>query len=192
MPQYVYSTLKPKVNSFKVAEAEDIKFTEDKSVKDAIVDINNTITNLPSGGGEGRQEVYVGTQEPTDTSLIWFDTSDDSDEELTEDDVGTIAELKQVIVEMNQTIQSLQSQITQMQRDIDYLKENGGGGGTTPTTQTIENAFISEDGYVLVDENGYYLITDDVSTGSNVIENALVTEDGYIVIDSDNNYISTV
>ena len=32
MPQYVYSTLKPKVDSFKVVEAKDVKFNDEKSV----------------------------------------------------------------------------------------------------------------------------------------------------------------
>lgn len=186
MAQYVYSTLKPKAK-FKVAEAEDIKFTDDKSVKQAIDDINDSISDI--GSNLGKQEVYIGTEQPTDTSLIWFDTGD-SEEDIGEGDV-TVAELKEAIVEMNQTIQSLQSQIAQMQKDIDYLKENG-GGGTTPSTKTIENAFISEDDYVLVDSDGYYLVSDSSSTSSTTIENALVSDDGYIVVDSDNNYISTI
>lgn len=186
MAQYVYSTLKPKAK-FKVAEAEDIKFTDDKSVKQAIDDINDSISDI--GSNLGKQEVYIGTEQPTDTSLVWFDTGD-SEEDIGED-TTTVAELKEAIVEMNQIIQSLQSQVAQMQKDIDYLKENG-GGGAIPSTKTIENAFISEDGYVLVDSDGYYLVSDSSSTSSTTIENALVSEDGYIVVDSDNNYISTI
>ena len=64
---------------------------------------------------------YLGADEPEDNNKIWFFTNKESNSsEVTYDNP--------LIAELFSCIQSLQSQITQLQAEVEYLKLNGGGG----------------------------------------------------------------
>ena len=187
MAQYVYSILKPK-GKFNIAEAIDIKYDDNKTLKDVITELSDNIASIKPGG-DGSKELYIGTSQPYNTDLIWIDTSDLDNEILEEETI--LDQIRQVFSDMNQQIQELQTKVIEMQKEIDYMKENG-SGSIVPTPSIIEDAFISENNYLLVDNNGYYLSFGDSSFINTNIENALVSEDNYILIDSNNYYISTI
>lgn len=67
-------------------------------------------------------------------------------------------QIRQVFSDMNQQIQELQTKVIEMQKEIDYIKENG-SGSIVPIPSIIENALVSEDNYILIDSNNYYIST---------------------------------
>ena len=74
MAQYVYSILKPK-GKFNIAEAIDIKYDDNKTLKDVIGELSDNISSIKPGG-DGSKELYIGTSQPYNTDLVWIDTSD--------------------------------------------------------------------------------------------------------------------
>lgn len=187
MPQYVYSTLKPKVDSFKVVEAKDVKFNDEKSVDDIILELQDMISSGGTGT-TGNSNVVIGDTQPSSIDKVWVDTSElNEDEPLQEQTI--LEQITLAISNLNDKIKALQEENAQMKRDIEYLKKNGGGGIIEDPTTTIENAIIDENSYVLVDENGNYLIYQSSSSAQS-IENALVDNDSNIIIDENNNYIT--
>lgn len=185
MPQYVYSTLKPKVDSFKVVEAKDVKFNDEKSVDDIILDLQDMIS---SGGISRDSNVIIGDTQPSSIDKVWIDTSElNEDEPLKEQTI--LEQITLAISDLNDKIKTLQEENAQMKRDIEYLKKNGGGGIIEDPTTTIENAFIDENDYVLVDENGNYLIYQSSNSDNQSIENVLVDNDSNIIVNENNYYI---
>lgn len=63
-------TLEGKPGKDYVLTESDIEYICEKVLED--------IGGLPSGGGDGVPEVYIGADEPTDGTVIWIDTDDDS------------------------------------------------------------------------------------------------------------------
>ena len=117
---------------------ETEKDTSIKTVKDAL---DKLVDSDSSSGG-----IYEGDEPPTDTDLIWYDTSDGSiDEKL---DSLIIKELKSVI-------SSLSSEITSLKEKVEYLWNNQGNGGSLPSEPS--------DGDCLLMENGSYLLLEDGS-----------------------------
>ena len=130
---------------------------------------------------------YLGADEPEDNNKIWFFTNKESNSsEVTYDNP--------LIAELFSCIQSLQSQITQLQAEVEYLKLNGGGGipsepegpGSNPTGEIF---FELEDGgsFLLEDGSGCLIMEESVIivTGSNlVLEDGsnLILEDGGLIL----------
>lgn len=123
---------------------ETEKDTSIKTVKDAL---DKLVDSDSSSGG-----IYEGDEPPTDTDLIWYDTSDGSiDEKL---DSLIIKELKSVI-------SSLSSEITSLKEKVEYLWNNQGNGGSLPSEPSKPSEPSDED--CLLMENGSYLLLEDGS-----------------------------
>ena len=81
-----------------------------------------------------------------------------------------------IITELMSIIQNRQSQITQLQADVEYLKTHGGsGGGTTP--DTTYSYLVLEDGSKLLLEDGGGILLEQQA----IIKNSsyLLLEDGF-------------
>lgn len=108
-----------------------------RTVKDAL---DKLVDSDSSSGG-----IYEGDEPPTDTDLIWCDTSDGSiDEKL---DSLIIEELKSVI-------SSLSSEITSLKEKVEYLWNNQGNGGSLPSEPSEGDSLLMEDGSYLLLEDG--------------------------------------
>lgn len=108
-----------------------------RTVKDAL---DKLVDSDSSSGG-----IYEGDEPPTDTDLIWYDTSDGSiDEKL---DSLIIEELKSVI-------SSLSSEITSLKEKVEYLWNNQGNGGSLPSKPSEGDSLLMEDGSYLLLEDG--------------------------------------
>ena len=140
---------------------------------------------LPADGGGGSSNIniddviYYGTDEPTNDNVIWFYPNNNDYQGINIDNA--------IIAELMSIIQNMQSQITQLQADVEYLKTHGGSsGGTTPDTpSTTYSYLVLEDGSKLLLEDGggilleqqaiiknsFYLLLEDGSK--------LLLEDGY-------------
>ena len=92
--------------------------------------------------------IYYGTDEPTNDNVIWFYPNNNDYQGITIDNP--------IIAELMSIIQNMQSQITQLQADVEYLKTHGGSsGGTTPDTpDTTYSYLVLEDGSKLLLEDG--------------------------------------
>lgn len=93
--------------------------------------------------------IWVGTQAPEDTKMIWIDTRADGIlEDETPSDMETVRELMTLINE-------LKDEVDVLKRKVKYLEENGvvaPGGGSTG------NGILLEDGTSLLLEDGTELL----------------------------------
>ena len=120
-----------------------------------------------SGGStiDGYAHIWVGTEPPEDTSMIWLDTNSDGilDDE-SETDVQTVSKLLSRIGELENTVALLAKRVA-------YLEENGvvapGGGGSGDTDSSTTNAILLEDGTPLLLEDGTPLLLETSSSGGN-------------------------
>ena len=128
-----------------------------------------------SGGStiDGYAHIWVGTEPPEDTSMIWLDTNSDGilDDE-SETDVQTVSKLLSRIGELENTVALLAKRVA-------YLEENGvvapGGGGGTDNDTT--NVILLEDGTPLLLEDGTPLLLESGDTNDDTV-NAILLEDG--------------
>lgn len=138
---------------------------------DNIYILKNTLENsgweVNNSGGSSNGGFHEGNEPPTDTSLIWYDTSDGSiDEGL---DSLIIGELKSII-------SSLSSEITSLKEKVEYLWDNQGNGGSLPS-----------DGDCLLMEDGSYLLLED---GSRILlEYSISEETAEILAEEKINYV---
>ena len=112
---------------------------------------------------------YFGTEQPTDDDVIWFFDNRESTSapNMTYDNP--------VIAELFSYIQSLQSQITKLQADVEYLKLNGGGGIPVEPEDPSEFFVMLEDDGLFVLEDGGFLLQEDSVIAK---DSTLMLEDG--------------
>ena len=129
---------------------------------------------LPADRGGGSSDIniddviYYGTDEPTNDNVIWFYPNNNDYQGINIDNA--------IIAELMSIIQNMQSQITQLQADVEYLKTHGGsGGGTTP--DTTYSYLVLEDGSKLLLEDGGGILLEQQA----IIKNSsyLLLEDGF-------------
>ena len=159
----------------------DIHTHENKAVLDTIdaTKVNkwdnpdyNDLANKPTIPDINIDDViYYGTDEPTNDNVIWFYPNNNDYQDINIDNA--------IIAELMSIIQNMQSQITQLQADVEYLKTHGGSsGGTTPDTpSTTYSYLVLEDGSKLLLEDGGGILLEQQA----VIKNSsyLLLEDGF-------------
>ena len=209
------STVKPKNNGeFPIAEANDIKggYYSVASIEerdripvgrrqpgmlcyvlgDIIYKLNddlNTWNELKTGGGGGGEAVvesnniWIGTQPPTEEGYkLWIDISD----EVLDETFSSA-----VINEFKNIISSLTARVIQLEKEVEYLKANGGSGGgggsepiepddppISPTTDTI---MTFEDGSILTFEDGSIMCFDTTKVVPPTSDTVMAFEDGSIM-----------
>ena len=158
----------------------DIHTHENKAVLDTIdaTKVNkwdnpdyNDLANKPTIPDINIDDViYYGTDEPTNDNVIWFYPNNNDYQDINIDNA--------IIAELMSIIQNMQSQITQLQADVEYLKTHGGSsGGTTPDTpSTTYSYLVLEDGSKLLLEDGGGILLEQQA----IIKNSsyLLLEDG--------------
>lgn len=88
---------------------------------------------------------------PEDTTKIWIPTTD-----------SYVYQSKDISLSaLKSTIDSIYSKIDAMQAEIDYLKEHGGGGGSTPTTNKISLGYDDDSSEKLAIKGLTYVFEDD-------------------------------
>lgn len=206
------STIKPKNNGeFPIAEANDIKGgyysvasieERDKIPRgrrqpgmlcyvlgDKIYKLNddlNTWNELKTGGGGGEvvesNNIWIGTQPPTEAGYkLWIDISD----EVLDETFSSA-----VINEFKNIISSLTNRVVQLEKEVEYLKANGGGGGGTtpdkppiPDKPSTTNATLMEfeDGSLLTFEDGSIMCFDIDEPISTTNDTLMTFEDGSLL-----------
>lgn len=206
------STIKPKNNGeFPIAEANDIKGgyysvasidERDKIPRgrrqpgmlcyvlgDKIYKLNddlNTWNELKTGGGGGEvvesNNIWIGTQPPTEVGYkLWIDISD----EVLDETFSSA-----VINEFKNIISSLTNRVVQLEKEVEYLKANGGGGGGTtpdkppiPDKPSTTNATLMEfeDGSLLTFEDGSIMCFDIDEPISTTNDTLMTFEDGSLL-----------
>lgn len=212
------STVKPKNNGdFPIVEANDIKggYYSVASIEerdriptgrrqpgmlcyvlgDKIYKLNddlNTWNELKTGGGgEGvvveSNNIWIGTQPPTEEGYkLWIDISDESLDETFS---------SAVINEFKNIISSLTTRVIQLEKEVEYLKANGGSGGgggsepiepddppISPTTDTI---MTFEDGSILTFEDGSIMCFDTAEVVPTTNDTVMTFEDGSLLVFED-------
>ena len=132
---------------------------------------------------------YVGDEEPDNTNLIWFDTSNSEsvDDEITFDNP--------IINELLACIRTLQDQVQQLQADVEYLKIYGGGGssddegGTDNPEVETDFCLLLEDGTPLLWEDGGLVLSEDYQQKED-LDFCLLLEDGTPLLWEDGNSIT--
>ena len=124
--------------------------------------------------------VYYGKEEPTNDNVIWFVPDSAMQSEVTYDNP--------IIMELMGIIRNMQSQIAQLQADVEYLKTHGGGsggsGGTVkppdPEKPTPSNYsyLILEDGSKLLFEDGSKMLLEEQQAVAPSNYSYLILEDG--------------
>lgn len=179
------STIKPKNNgSFPIVESNDIKggYYSVENVQerdniplgrrlagmlcyvkgDKIYKLDDTLQTWEeftvAGTGEVKSnEIWIGTTPPTIEGIkIWVDTSDETLDETFSSSV--IDEFKNILT-------SLTNRVIQLEKEVEYLKANGGGGGVppidpNPPVTTSDTVLTFEDGSVLTFEDGSIMCFD--------------------------------
>lgn len=123
---------------------------------------------------------YIGSEEPENDNVIWFDnSSDSSSDEITFDNP--------IISELLACIRTLQNQVQQLQSDVEYLKLYGGGGGSSPDIPsnpdtTSDSLFILEDGGMFLLEDGGYMLLE--NTIESVVSSLLLENGANILLEN--------
>ena len=147
---------------------------------------SNTIDELTgkwreyfSGAGDC---AYVGTEEPDDSKIWFFNSTQGESSEITYDNP--------LIAELFNYIRSLQAQIVELQADVEYLKLNGGGGiPSEPADPEVQAIYLTlEDGGVFMLEDGGFIVCEEtiqVSTNAGLLledNSSLLLEDGGLML----------
>ena len=131
---------------------------------------------------------YMGSEEPDNDNVIWFDTGESAVNEITFDNP--------IISELFACIRTLQDQVQQLQADVEYLKLYGGGGGgsipdippTTPDTDTtVESYLILEDGGMFLMEDGSSFLLENSEV--NIKDSVLSLESGGLFLLENGGYL---
>ena len=136
---------------------------------DNIYILKNSINNdgWEVNSGSSKECYYEGDEEPSDTSLIWLDTTDKSID----------SKLDSIIIqELRSIISMLSKEISTLKEKVEYLWDNQGNGGSLPS-----------EGDSLLLENGGYLLLED---GSKILlESSISKETASILAEEKINYV---
>ena len=138
---------------------------------------------------------YVGDTEPDDDNVIWFDTGEGSSSEITYDNP--------IINELFACIRTLQKQVQQLQADVEYLKEFGGGSGNQPSDpdkpdvpeepgeEIVDVVLALEDGGLFMLEDGGFMILEEgvVVEKPDYTNSILALEDGGLFMLEDGGFM---
>jgi plasmid maintenance system killer protein len=166
-------------------------YTTKEEVNMAIRDvIQNEDLDINAKGGDC---AYVGSDMPDDNDKIWFcDDSKDVEDEFTYSNP--------LINELFSCIRSLQDQVAQLQKDVEYLKINGGGGSPIepddpsnpeePDKPEVITFYLAlEDGGLFELEEGGHIILEQEQIVEVVKEPTLMLEDGFRFLLEDGGYV---
>ena len=166
-------------------------YTTKEEVNMAIRDvIQNEDLDINAKGGDC---AYVGSDMPDDNDKIWFcDDSKDVEDEFTYSNP--------LINELFSCIRSLQDQVAQLQKDVEYLKINGGGGSPIepddpsnpeePGEPEVITFYLAlEDGGLFELEEGGHIILEQEQIVEVVKEPTLMLEDGFRFLLEDGGYV---
>lgn len=134
---------------------------------------------------------YVGSETPEDDDVIWFDSGESNQTEISYDNP--------IISELLACIKTLQDQVKQLQADVEYLKINGGGsrpnpGPDEPGPDEPDEPIVTEESFLALEDGGIFLLEDGGSLLleiSEVVTNdsVLTLEDGSILLLENGDYI---
>lgn len=151
----------------------------------------NWVRYSASGGAAGDCS-YFGDEEPEDEEVIWFTGSVSSATSDLEFD-------NPVIVELFKCIRELQSQVQELQAEVEYLKINGGGGipewpdMPDPDEPVEEDVFLAlEDGSLFLLEDGEFILLEEkviVEPSQPTPDSLLALEDGDLFLLEDGGFI---
>lgn len=130
---------------------------------------------------------YMGDEEPEDDNVIWFDT--------TGDELNSEPEYENPLIdELFACIQTLQDQVQKLQAEVEYLKLNGGGGGSSrpedpdnPSDETSDIILALEDGGLFLLEDGGFLILEESVVKPSI--SSLTLEDGGSLLLEDGSFM---
>ena len=113
---------------------------------------------------------YVGDTEPEDDDVIWFDTGEGASSEITYDNP--------IINELFACIKTLQKQVQQLQADVEYLKEHGGGGVKPDDPDNPDQPDIPDEPEIVdvvlaLEDGGLFMLEDG---GFMILEEGIVVE----------------
>ena len=136
-----------------------------------------------NGDGTINNNLYIGSEEPTDDEIIvWIDTSD-AEEGYT----GNISD--SVINEFREIFKATNEEIERLKDRVSYLEAYLGSGGEIPTTNNVIPVY--GDNTILVTENDEIIIYSGSGSVEPIINNTipvyenntvLVTEDDMVII----------
>lgn len=132
---------------------------------------------------------YIGSEAPEDDSVIWFDTGEGNQTEISYDNP--------IISELLACIRTLQDQVKQLQADVEYLKINGGGSRPDKPTDPDhgpDEPIVTEESFLALEDGGIFLLEDGGSLLLEVSEavindSVLMLEDGSILLLENGDYI---
>ena len=109
---------------------------------------------------------HVGDKAPEDDELIWFDNGGSNSTEITFDNP--------IINELFACIRTLQDQVKQLQADVEYLKINGGGGGTPlppikpddPPESVVVALALEDGGLFMLEDGGFMILEESVAVST--------------------------
>ena len=118
--------------------------------------------------------VYYGKEEPTNDNVIWFVPDSAMQSEVTYDNP--------IIMELMGIIRNMQSQIAQLQADVEYLKTHGGGSGGTVKPPDPEKPTPSNYSYLILEDGSKLLFED----GSKMLleEQDIIKDSSYLLLES--------
>lgn len=130
---------------------------------------------------------YMGDETPDNEDVLWFDSGEANATELTYDNP--------IVDELFACIRTLQSQISKLQEDVEYLKLYGGGGGSIqpPDDDDDESEIVDiilglEDGGLFLLEDGGFMILEESEVVSTTTSN-LSLEDGGLFLLEDGGFM---
>lgn len=153
-------------------------------------EVNDVIKDMDIGNYYTKEEVdikiddndcaYVGEESPEDDEKIWFSSgASSSGSGITYDNP--------LIQELFGCINMLQSQIQELQKEVEYLKIYGGGSGEPSIPDIItEDIILLEDGFELLLENGDNVL---LESSNKTSVNVVLLEDGFELLLEDGSNI---
>lgn len=130
---------------------------------------------------------YVGENEPENDNVIWFDSGEANDAEITYNNP--------VIDELFASIRTLQDQVKKLQEDVEYLKIHGGGPGYIPDDpddgeeEVVDVILSLEDGGLFLLEDGGYMILEESIIVEKNEDSTLSLEDGGLFLLEDGGFM---
>ena len=159
--------------TFKLVDACDIEMANGQDLETYLESLNIPIEPAPIG--ECDPEIYVGPTAPTDPNIkVWVDTS----KRHVDDTFSSL-----IIQEFRDVISSLTKKITDLEKEVAYLKAVIDGGDLPPgpiEPVTNDMLLVNEDGFLLVNEFGQILCgnkREETVTSAQI----MVNEDGKIL-----------
>lgn len=140
--------------------------------------------------GKGGDCAYMGSDMPDNNDVIWFcDDSESIESEFTYNNP--------LINELFSCIRSLQDQVAQLQKDVEYLKINGGGFPVEPPDdpdepnepEVVVFYLALEDGGLFELEDGGHMLLEQEEIIIPVTDSTLILEEGGHFLLEDGSYI---